>query len=97
MLCLPPVPPLIEAADEGVVILRSNVTGSIRCSIIGVVRAPAWYKNNIPLSNGSGITLLNDRLEFQPVRSAHSGWYTCAASNEYGRTERDFLVIAGSM
>ena len=91
-----PVPPILEAVGETVLLYRSNVSHSIRCSILGSTEAPAWYYNNIPISTGSGRNLLTNKILFDPFTANHSGWYTCATSNKYGRTERDYLVLATS-
>ena len=92
----PIVAPILEGTDEGVVKFLLNSTGSITCNILGSTRAPAWYFNNVPLVTGDGRTLQNNSIRFNRVLLKHSGWYTCAASNEYGRTERDYLVVVVS-
>ena len=90
----PIVAPILEGDNEGVVqFLLNSTNSSIACDILGSTRAPAWYYNNVPLVTGDGRTLQNDSIQFDRVLSQHSGWYTCVASNKYGRTERDYLLI----
>ena len=89
----PIVAPILEGTDEGIVQFPLYTTGSIACSILSSTRAPAWYFNNVPLVTGGSRTLQNDSILFNRVLFKYSGWYTCAASNEYDRTERDYLVI----
>ena len=51
----------------------------------------AWYFNNVPLTLGPSAQW--GRLDLTPLKEEYSGWYTCAAVNSYGRSERDFLLI----
>lgn len=92
-----PAPPTVNSARDDLVFLKVGRRGSILCDIVGTRRKPAWYYNNTPLSNSPAFSIRERELKIANVSLSHSGWYTCAAANEYGRTERDFLVIAGGV
>ena len=69
--------------------------GTVLCDIVGTKRKPAWYRNNTPVSTGQGYTVTDRELKIEQVSFMNTGWYTCAAANEYGRTEKDYLIIVG--
>ena len=59
----------------------------------------AWYIENIPIdpqdNDEEEPRIIGGDLIFTRVRMRHSGWYTCAVANQFGRAEEDFLVIVG--
>ena len=65
----------------------------------------AWYRNNVPIdpSNpGPNLRISRDGnnctsvLGIVGARAEQSGWYTCAAADTSGRSEKDFFVVVNS-
>lgn len=75
-----------------------NTTLTLTCTAQNV--SIAWYHENVPLATGGSDNTLRHRtigngLEIPNLDLQQAGWYTCVASNQFGRAERDFLVVVG--
>ena len=75
-----------------------NTTLTLTCTAQNL--SIAWYHENVPLATGGSDNTLRHRiigtqLEIPNLDLQQAGWYTCAASNQLGRAERDFLVVVG--
>lgn len=77
--------------------MGDNVT--LGCTLEGA-DIGTWYYNNVPMEQAT-VTSEDDRtsalvqLEIRSVQMAQGGWYTCAASTDTERMERDFLLVIG--
>ncbi len=78
-----------------------NEPFQLACSAPGYDVAIAWYRDQVPISvlnPGMPTTervavASNGSLLFTPLELSDSGWYTCTASNTFGRDEIDFLLF----
>lgn len=101
---------LLHTFCTGPPIITSNIDASqphwvmrgvpyiLRCAVSEPNTPVAIYRNNFPLdvmpydSNGDQSV---DGAEIAIMDFPDSGWYTCTATNSFGRTDLDFLVIVG--
>lgn len=90
-----PAPPELSVSSDSIFYLKLDSTEDITCDIVGTLRPPAWFLDNVPLSTNPGLTIRESSIRLRNIKTSQSGWYTCSATNQWGRTERDFLVIVG--
>lgn len=68
----------------------------IVCDIQWSSKSPNWYYKNTPITTEAAYTISNQQLTIANAQLSLSGEYTCTASNEYGNSERQFLLVVGS-
>ncbi len=76
----PAVPVATQSPQSITNILGSRMT--ITGKFSGLVSSVQWYKDNVPLANGSKLTYVID-----PATTADSGWYFLRATNTVGTAD----------
>ena len=93
--------PLLETEHEIIYAIKDDPL-QLNCTTLGSNISIAWYYNQIPINVFSSSTLflpndpprvVDNVLMFSKLKVSDSGWYTCAASNKYGRKEIDMLLV----
>ncbi|KAM3867031.1 vascular endothelial growth factor receptor kdr-like [Diretmus argenteus] len=74
--------------------VNSSSTLTLVCFALGVPRPNiTWYKNDIPVKDGPGITLGKDgNLTIERVKKDDEGFYECKASNVEGTAKTSAVI-----
>lgn len=73
--------------------VNSSSTLTLFCYAKGVPRPTiTWYKDNIPVEEGPGITLRDGQLIIERVKKDDEGLYECLASNDRGSVKTSAVV-----
>lgn len=85
--------PVLVTNTDKIRYAEVNTTHIIECEVQGSSATPVWYFNNIPITSAPPYNIKQTKLTILSVSSELCGWYTCTASNQFGKQEVDFLVV----
>ena len=88
--------PVLRSGNGTVINATVGSDVTLICETDVMTYGVVWYFNNEPVTRGDVVVRAQQgTLTISSLKLTDSGWYTCAADDQFGRDEMDFLLLVG--